>query len=203
MKKNIYIQTSAALSIFDRKPKSLSIDPSVIYLNDRFTTIQHLHFEIDNSYRFQILKGNISNLKLYLTGSWFTVGDYIINENMNPELLSSSISPGVYSEYTLKKLLVYLRFSLPLVSFTCRSAYSFARSESYEEFGPIEFLKEYSNLQLPNSLSIICASVGGQKILSNHIGIQAYYSFRYVNNSEPRVLKSISSTYSFGLFYIL
>jgi hypothetical protein len=201
IRNKILVQTSVRFSIFDRKPKSLTIDSTIVSPDSRFSSINHLHFELDNIYGFPVFKDRFRNLKLYISGSWFTSCDYVINDFMNPELLLSSIAPGFYGEYCSKKLLFYLRFSSPLLSYTCRNNYSFSRVSDYEEFGPYDFLKENSRIQFPNSIFGVFTQFGCQLRLSNHIDVLLEYHFRYLKDTEPRLLKSITSIYSIGFLY--
>jgi hypothetical protein len=197
----IYVKTSASLSIFKRNPKSLTIDSTIFFSDDRLKTIKHLHFELDNSYRFQVFKNRFRYVKFYITGDWFTSGDYVMNDYMDPELLMSSISPGCYIEYESKWLQVYTQLLSPLLSYTCRNSYSFARSSDYEEFGPSDFMREYSRIQFPNSLVGILFHSGCKLTLSKNVGMNIEYHFRYLRNSEPRILKVVTGIYSVGLYY--
>lgn len=197
----IFVQTSAKFAIFDRKPKSLAIDPEIIPPENRLSRINHLHFELDNSYRFQVFRDKFFNVNFYISGNWFTSGDYIINDYMDPELLLSSISPGSYVEYNSKVFLIYVQLFSPLISYTCRNNYSFSRASDYEEFGPSDFMKENSHIQFPNTLSGFFVNSGCKLNVSKHIGMQLEYHFRYLKDSDPRILKAITSIYSIGLFY--
>jgi hypothetical protein len=201
IRRNIFIQTSAKFSIFDRKPKSLTLYPSIISSDSRFNIINHLHFELDNTYRFQVLKDRFNNLNLYISGSWFTSGDYVLNDYMNPELLLSSIAPGFYGEWYFKPLLSYIQISSLWVTYTCRNNYTVSRGLGYKEFGPLEFLKQNSRIQFPNSLCAIFLNYGCKINVSKRFGTQLEYHFRYLNDSEPRILTSLTSIYSVGLFY--
>ena len=202
MRKNILVQTSVNFSIFDRKPKSLTLYPSIVSSDSRLNRIHQLHFELENSYSFPILKGRFANVNLYITGNWFTSGDYVLDDNsMNPELLVSSIAPGLYGEYYLKALLLYTHLSSTLISYTCRNNYSNYRYADYEEYGPSDFFRENSHIQFPNSLGAFLTNTGCKVNLTNRFGVQIEYHFRYLYDSEPRILKSITSIYSLGLFY--
>lgn len=201
IRNKILIQTFAGFSVFDRKPKSLKLYSTINPPESRFNTINHLHFELDNSYNFQVFKDRFNNIKLYISGNWFTIGDYVINDFMDPELLLSSIAPGFYGEYRSIKFLFYIRFSSPLLSYTCRNNYSFSRASDYEEYGPSDFLKENSRIQFPNSIVGFFMQSGCELRLSTHIDVLLEYHLRYLKDTEPRLLKSITSIYSVGFLY--
>lgn len=197
----IHVETAAMFSIFERKPKSLTIDPTIISSDDRLNAINHLHFELNNSCRFLLFKNRSQCINFYISGDWLTTGDYIINNFMDPELLISSICPGCYVEYDSKGLLLYTQLKSPLLSYTCRNNYSFSRSSDYEEFNAFDFLMENSRIQFPNSLFAFFIHAGCRLTLSKHVGMQLEYHFRYLKDSEPRILKAITSIYSVGFFY--
>ena len=196
------VHTAVKFSIFDRVPKSLEIDPSIAAaLDSRLVNINQLHLEMENIYRFRILQSNSKNTTIYFSANWCTLADWVINDHMNPELIISSIAPGFYYEYNMKNIQLYIQFSSSLLSYTCRNSYSFARSDNRETYGSFDFIGDNSHIQFPNSL-ITCFTYAGLNIkVSKHWGINAEYYFRYMNDTEPRTLKSITNICSIGISY--
>jgi hypothetical protein len=202
-RKKILTHTSVKFSILNRNPRSLSISPGIVS-DSRFVKINHLHFELDNIYRFQVWKGKFDNLKLYISGNWFTSGDFVINDHIQvPELFLSSIAPGAYAEYGYKSSLFYIQLSSSLISYTCRSSYSLSVVQDFEKFDNVAFTKDNSRIQFPNSLFTFFANAGWKVNIFNRFGMQMEYHFRYLYDSKPRILKSVTGIYSIGLVYTI
>lgn len=200
-KKINLIHSAIKFSIFDRVPKSLQIDPSLATADSRFVNIKQFHFEMENIYRYKVLDSKSKYANIYFSTNWCTLADWVMNDQMNPELIISSIAPGFYYEYNIKNIKLYIQFSTSLLSYTCRNSYSFSRSDDNETYGSIDFLKDNSHIQFPNTLITYLTNAGFNINISKHWGINGEYYFRYITDSEPRVLKSVTNICSIGLTY--
>lgn len=192
--------TTLNFSMFDRYPIGLSVHESTVGNDHRLRVINNLHFDVNDSYCLPI-NLTIQNLKAFLAINWFTSFDLIMNQGMLPELLLSTIAPGVYIEYRIKKHCLNGSLSSSLVSYTCRNNYSNIIIQDFEQLSFFDFIIMNSRIQLPNSLQSAFMQFNYSYDLGEKWSLMAGYNFRYIHNSVPRTMKSVSGNYNLGIAY--
>jgi hypothetical protein len=198
-KKKVYSRTGFNFSLFNRYPKNTLIDDRVAPENHRFKVINHLHLDISDRYFFPI-KIQSERIELYALLQWFTSIDIIRNQSMMPELLLSSLAPGVFAEYSYGKHSIDASAATSLISYTCRSNYSNFLVQDYEKLSIWEFVKVNSRIQSPFSFRTLLLQFDYKYSLSPRWSVKTGYSFRYMHNDIPRTLKVVTGIYrtSFG-----
>lgn len=187
-------------SMLDRYPMDLDIYESTVRADHRLRMLDNLHFDVNDMYCFPI-KLNSKDLSAYFALHWFTSFDLILNHEMMPELILSTIAPGVYAEYNLKKHSIEGSISGSLLSYSCRNNYSNVLIQDFEQISFFDFIKNNSRILFPNSLQSVFIQINYSYSLFENWSVLAGYNFRYIHNAEPRTLKSVSGLYNLGLAY--
>ena len=74
-------------------------------------------------------------------------------------------------------------------------------TQDYEELDNFSFIRQNDQLQFINTLFAVNAEIGYTCSVSKWFDIGCEYSFRYMYNSSPRELKSVTGIYTIGLTY--
>jgi len=197
--KKISCRTEFNFSLFNRYPQNTIIDDRVAPENHRMRVINHFHLDISDRYFFPI-NTRSERIGLYAVLQWFTSIDIIRNQSMMPELLLSSLAPGVFAEYSYGKHSLDASATTSLISYTCRSNYSNFLVQDYEKLSIWEFVKVNSMIQSPFSFRTLLLQFDYKYSLSPRWSVKTGYSFRYMHNEIPRTLKVVTGIYrtSFG-----
>jgi hypothetical protein len=193
--------TSFRFAMVDRKPGSLVIDKNLVGETDRARVLNSFLFEAIYSYQYPINLHLSDNFKFFVTGDWITTVNITTNSFGVPELIRSGISPGAMLEANIKRHYLSGRFSIPIISWTVRNNYSQSMTQNYESLDKFAFIKQNDQLQFPNTLMEIDAEIEYCFNLSKRFNIGCEYDFRYMYNSSPRQLESITGIYTVGLTY--
>lgn len=194
-------QLTLRYAMIDRTPKSLNLDVNLFSDGDPICGKNSLIFEAFDSYRFLLEEASSNVLRLYATGTWLTTINITTNANSLPELIQSGLAAGLYSEANIKNHRFKAELFVPFVSWTVRNSYSLSMTQNYEKMSNFAFIKQNSQIQFPNSLLAVYSTFGYGYAFSKHFSVEGEYNFRYMLNTSPRPLKSVSGIYSFGLIY--
>jgi hypothetical protein len=193
--------TAFRFATINRTPGSLTIDKNVVGENARERVLNSIIFDAIYSCQYPINLQLGSHFSFFVTGDWITTINITSNSYGAPELIRTGISPGAMLEANLKKHTFSGRFSVPFISWTIRNNYSQSMTQNYESLNKLAFVKQNDQLQFPNTLMEIDTEFEYNFNLSKHFNIGCEYDFRYMYNSSPRKLESVTGIYSLGLTY--
>ncbi|MFO7370961.1 MAG: hypothetical protein R6X09_11900 [Bacteroidales bacterium] len=199
-RKRILSSTSLGFSLFKRYPDGNKENEYPLETDNRLRVIKHLHFEASSFHCFHLITIRKS-LPIYAALNWFTSADLVTNYGMTPELLLSTLAPGIYSEYVWRRHLVGFSFTTSLLSYTCRSNYSNVIAQDFEKYEKWDFIRSNSRIQGIRSLQSVFLNLLYTNQLSDKLCINASYNFRYINDAIPRNLRLVSGIYQVGITY--
>ncbi len=168
--------------------------------DNRLRVIKHLHFEASSFHCFHLITIK-KTIPIYAALNWFTSADLVTNYGMTPELLLSTLAPGIYSEYLWRRHLVSFSFTTSVLSYTCRSNYSNVMAQDFENRKKWDFIKSNSRIQGISSFQGIFLNLLYTCQLSDKLCINGSYNFRYINDPIPRNLRLVTGIYQLGLTY--
>lgn len=192
--------TNLGFSFLKRYPDGNKNNEYPAEADNRLREIKHLHIEASSFHCFHLITIRKS-LPVYAALNWFTSADLVTNYGMTPELLLSTLAPGIYTEYLLRRHLVGFSFTTSLLSYTCRSNYSNVQAQDFEKYEKWDFIRSNSRIQGIKSLQSVFLNLTYTYQLSDKIYMNASYNFRYINDAIPRNLRLVSGIYQVGLTY--
>ena len=194
-------QLSFMYAMVDREPGSLVLADNVVAEDDRERVLNSFLFEAVYSYQYPLNLFHSGLFHFYVTGDWMTTFNITTNDYDVPELIVSGLAPGALIEATLKRNRLMCRLSIPVIAWTLRNNYSLSMTQDYEELDNFLFIRQNDQLQFINTLFAVNAEIGYTCSVSKWFDIGCEYSFRYMYNSSPRELKSVTGIYTIGLTY--
>jgi hypothetical protein len=192
---------SMRFSLIDRRPVSLNLDKNIVGENARERILNSFLYEAINTYQFPIELKGADFLRFWVTGTWLTTVNITTNSDGVPELIQSGLAPGAFLETNFPQHNFYCQLYVPIISWTVRNNYSKSLTQNYESYSKFAFVLRNSQLQFPNSLLSVFTELGYDFNISKKLKMGFEYNFRYMYNSSPRKLESVSGIYSFGLTY--
>jgi hypothetical protein len=193
--------TSLRYAMVDRTPAPSIANNTLFAADSRERILKSFLFEAIYSYQYPIDLHMGDNLSFYFTGDWITTVNITTNSYGVPELARSGLSPGAMLEATIRRHIFSGRFSIPVVSWSVRNNYSQSMAQNYESLDKFAFVKQNDKLQFPNTLMEVDAVIEYTFNLSKRFNIGCEYDFRYMYNSSPRKLESVTGIYTAGLTY--
>jgi hypothetical protein len=192
---------SIRFSMIERRPGSLTLTDKIVAIDARERVLNSLLFDVFDSYQFPIKLKGVDFLRFWITGTWMTTVNITSNSYGVPELIQSGLATGAYLETNFLRHNFYFLISVPVISWTVRNNYSQSMTQNYESLSKFAFVMQNSQLQFPNTLLAVFTELGYEFSISKRLNLGCDYNFRYMFNSSPRKLESISGIYSFGLTY--
>jgi hypothetical protein len=193
--------TTLRYAMINRYPNQIIASDTYFTDGSRERVLQSFIFEAIYSYQYPIQLHEGSKFRLFVTGDWITTINITNNAEGVPELVRSGISPGARLDYNLKHHSFSGRFSIPFISWTVRNNYSQSMAQTYESLDKMAFVKQNSQLQFPNTFLEIATEWSYNYDLSKHFRVGCEYDFRYLYNSSPRKLYSVTGIYTAGVTY--
>jgi hypothetical protein len=200
-KNSLRKQLSFRFSMIERSPGTLTLTDKIVAVDARERVLNSFLFEAFDTYRFPIELKGADFLRFWVTGTWMTTVNISSNSYGIPELIQSGLAPGAFLETTFPKHNIHGQLWMPIISWTVRNNYSQSMTQNYESLSKFAFVLQNSQLQFPNTLLAVFSEIGYDFAVSKRLNLGCDYNFRYMNNSSPRKLESISGIYSFGLTY--
>jgi hypothetical protein len=192
---------SMKFSMIDRRPGSLTLTNDIVAQNARERVINSFLFEVFDTYQFPIELKGADFLQFWVTGTWLTTVNITSNSNGVPELVQSGLAPGAFLETNFPRHNFHCQLFVPIISWTVRNNYSQSMTQNYEVLSKFYFVKMNDQLQFPNTLVAVYSEIGYDFNISKKLNLECEYNFRYMYNSSPRKLESVSGIYSLGLTY--
>ena len=182
----------------ERMPLNLTIPGNFIAADDRYRKLVSLIVELNYGYLRKIWT---NKLDVFAGASFFNSFNMSFASYYVPELMISSIAPGLYFEKKYNPHAFKLQFSVPLISITLRNNYSTARPQNYEKSDDIKYVRDNIQVQFPDKLFVVYTKIGYEYALRNRLNLSTQYTFVYVNNTFPRQLTSVKGNYTIGISY--
>ncbi|MBN1143445.1 MAG: hypothetical protein JXA72_03445 [Bacteroidales bacterium] len=199
-RRRVLSSTTMGFSLLKRYPDGNKNNEYPLEADNRLRVIKHLHFEASSFHCFHLFTIRKS-LPIYAALNWFTTADLVTNYGMTPELLLSTMAPGIYSEYVWRRHLVSFSFTTSVLSYTCRSNYSNVIAQDFEKYEKWDFIRSNSRIQGINSFRSVFLNLLYTYQLSDKFCMNASYNFRYINDAIPRNLRLVTGIYQLGLTY--
>jgi hypothetical protein len=187
--------------MIDRLPVSLKLTDNIVASNARERVLNSFLLEFFDTYQFPIKLTGADFLRFWITGTWLTTINITSNSNGVPELIQSGLAPGAFLETNFPKHNFHCQLSVPIISWTVRNNYSQSMTQNYEQLDKFYFVRMNDQLQFPNTLVAVYSNVGYDFSISKRFNLECNYDFRYMYNSSPRKLESVSGIYTLGLTY--
>jgi hypothetical protein len=188
-------------SMIDRHPGSLDLTKDIVAEGARERVINSFLFEVFDTYQFPIELKGADFLRFWVTGTWLTTVNITSNSNGVPELVLSGLAPGAFLETNFPRHNFHCQLTVPIISWTVRNNYSQSMTQNYESLNKFAFVVQNDQLQFPNTLLAIYSELGYDFAISKWLNLSCEYDFRYMYNTSPRKLESVSGIYLFGLTY--
>ena len=188
-------------SMIKRHPGSLILSDNIFANDSRERYLNSFLFEVFDTYQFPISLKGADFLRFWVTGTWLTSVNLTTNSNSVPELIQSGLAPGAFLETNFPRHNFHCQLSVPIISWTIRNNYSQSMTQNYEKLDKFYFIKMNDQLQFPNTLLAVYSNIGYDFSISRKFKLGYNYDFRYIYNSSPRKLKSVSGIYTLGLTY--
>lgn len=192
--KNIH-HISTTFSYLQRTPDIPSTPSYVQFYESRYKSIYSMVSDINYSFLRKVYNGNPG---IYISGNLFN--HFNMSNDGNPEIYYTSVGAGLFVNYTFKKQSIGLATSFPVFSFVLRNNYHTSSAQNERSTG-LDYVKENGRFSFPDKLFVINAQIAYSYSLSRHFDFGIQYGFRYISDSEPRNLQSVSGLYSLGLTY--
>lgn len=200
-KKGRSFETDLSFSNIQRKATSLEGIPNS-YEDGHYHIVRNSFvLEVMDYYRFLITDMEQKKLQIFFSGLWFTTVNLTTNASGVPELIQSGIAPGIFVRYKAGRHRLRAELHLPIVAWTVRNNYSMSSAQIYEKLSKFDFILQNSMLQTPISNPGIYTNFAYEYFLAKKFSIKANYSFKYIYNSKPQTLKSVSGIYSVSLIF--
>jgi hypothetical protein len=179
-------------SSFDRTPR---IPASLAYMDEeRFKEINTKVAEFNYNYLHRIYS---QYFNFFVSANWINSLNYTIGDK--PEMVFSSLAPGVVINYTKGKNSLDFQLNLPIVSLTLRNAYHISQVQTNEKYNFLKYVKDNIRVQSLGELRIVYAKLAYRYSISRKFDLDAQYILRYISDNVPRSLKSASGLYCLGL----
>jgi hypothetical protein len=195
-----------------RTPESISIpdyyslinrDDGHVYLqssvpSSKETKKMELSFEFYRIFRSVLFSGD------YLgAGATERTSGTLTDGNDDPELVSSSLNPGIVYGIALKHdFNIQLTSNISLLSiYTRRSYASLEANLTTEEASDLEFLRDHHKISGVNDYLEIYSDLELSKKISGHFGVQLNIALIYLHVKSPRPLSAVSSITNAGITY--
>jgi hypothetical protein len=192
---------SMRFSMIERRPGSLKLNDKIVAIDARERVLHSFLFEAFDTYQFPIKLKGADFLRFWVTGTWLTTVNITTNSNGVPELIQSGLAPGAFLETNFPRHNFHCQLAIPIISWTVRNNYSQSMTQNYEKLDKFYFIRMNDQLQLPNTLLSVYSNVGYDFSISKRFKMECSYDFRYMYNSSPRKLESVSGIYTLGLTY--
>ncbi len=198
--KKILSKYRLGFSYLKRYPDGNKNNDYPVETDDRLRVIEHMHIEASTFHCLHLFTIK-KTIPIYAALDWFTSADLVANYSMTPELLLSTLAPGLYSEYKRRRHLVHCSLTTSVLSYTCRSNYSNVVAQDYERYEGWDFIRSNSRIQGFNSFQSVFFNLSYSYQLNNKLYTEAGYSFRYISDAIPRNLSVVTGLYQIGLIY--
>lgn len=192
---------SIHFSTINRRPHSLILAENLVASDARERILNSFVADAFYTCQFPIELKGADYLRFWVTGTWLTTFNITLNSYGTPELVQSGLAPGAFLETNFKRHNFHCQLSVPIISWTLRNSYSQSMTQNFEKINTFNFIRSNDQLQFPNTLLAVYSNIGYVFSLSSRFNIECEYDFRYIYNSSPRKLESVSGIYSFGLTY--
>lgn len=197
----------------NRTPANLSIpgdymlisrDDGRVYQSPSFpagkeTKIPNLMFEFYRIFKSVLFENDYLGL-----GTTEKTSAILTKGNDNPELVSSSLNPGIVYNVLLKyNFNVQLKSNFSALSIYSRRSYASTEADlATEENSDFEFLKDHLKLSGLNDYFEIFSELELSKKISPHYNIKLSYAFIYLSVKSPRQLSAVSNIADIGITYM-
>lgn len=192
---------SIRFSTINRRPRSLILAENLVASDARERILNSFLADALYTCQFPVELKGFDNLRFWVTGTWLTTVNITLNSYGTPELVQSGLAPGAFLETNFKRHNFHCQLSVPIISWTLRSNYSQSMTQDFEKINTFIFIRSNDQLQFPNTLLALYCNIGYDFSLTNRFNLVCEYDFRYIYNSSPRKLESVSGIYSVGLTY--
>lgn len=127
----------------------------------------------------------------------------LTNGNDDPELVSSSLNPGIVYNVLLKNNFnIHLRSNISVLSIYSRRSYASVEGDvTTKEQSDFEFIKNHLKLSGFNDYFEVFSELELSKKISPHFNIQLGYTFLYLSAKSPRQLSAVSNITNIGVTY--
>ena len=193
--------TDIKLTVMNRYP-SVDLPEDIMYYN-RLEYLQTFLYEQNETFNYPEPRISNEKHKFYYAINWYTYVNITLNSASMPELLLSSLGPGMTYAFKHGRHHLYASASAALVSYTCRNSYGAGLAQDYERFSFLKFIVGNSRIQTVLNLQTVLANINYQFDLNEKTYLEFNYDFRFIHDSKPRNLTSASGMYSMGVGFRL
>jgi hypothetical protein len=194
-------ETSILFSSIRREAVSLRGLPDS-YPDDHYLIAKNSFiFDVMDYYRFLIQHNQKNQMQIYFSGLWSTFGNISTNSMGVPELIQSSLAPGIMLSKKTDKHTFEVEFNIQLITLSVRNNYAMSMEQTYEELNKFNFIGKNIRIQTPISNPAFLVDLSYMFSMSKSFSLKGNYMFRYFKNNKPQSLEQVSGIYTISIIY--